>query len=99
MEKTKKCTKCGRVLPLSEFNKNKNQSDGHQCQCRDCTNEYWREYYRRKHGVTTKPTVVVKQDKPSLNPRLADFQPRELIEELRARNYKGKLYITREIIV
>jgi hypothetical protein len=31
------------------------------------------------------------------NPDLAPFTPRELIEELKAREYKGKLFIEREI--
>ena len=31
------------------------------------------------------------------NPELARFQPRELIEELKARGYSGKLTIIREI--
>lgn len=102
---TKKCSKCGRVLPLSDFNKNKRTADGYQCQCRDCSREYWTEYYerqkRKKGGVTVKaqPVVASSSGKPCPNPRLAEFQPRELIDELRARNYKGKLYITREIIV
>ena len=37
--KTKKCTKCRRELPLSEFTKNKSRSDGLQCWCKSCRNE------------------------------------------------------------
>lgn len=105
MEKTKKCAKCGRILPLSEFNKNKRTGDGYQYQCRDCAREYWNEYYERqkqkKTGVVVRaqPMTAISAGKPNPNPKLAEFQPRELIDELRARNYKGKLYITREIIV
>lgn len=35
-EKTKKCNKCGDVLPLSDFHKNNQMADGHLNQCPDC---------------------------------------------------------------
>lgn len=47
---TKKCTKCGRELPLSEFYKHQATSDGYNTQCKECCKE--RQHnptYRAKH--------------------------------------------------
>lgn len=38
---TKICSKCGRELPLSEFNKCKRQKDGLQYQCKECQKQYY----------------------------------------------------------
>lgn len=43
---TKKCSKCGRVLPLSAFHTEKSRKDGHQAYCSECMNEYQRNRYR-----------------------------------------------------
>lgn len=42
-------------------------------------------------------TKVFKETTGSTNSELAKFAPRELIEELKSRGYKGKLYVTRTI--
>ena len=39
-EKIKTCSECGRSLPLSEFNKNRNNKDGYQDRCRECFSKY-----------------------------------------------------------
>lgn len=44
---TKKCTKCGKEKPLSEFNKNKTTKDGHRFQCRECQKESGVLYRKR----------------------------------------------------
>lgn len=36
---TKTCSKCGRELPASEFNKNNQAKDGLQCRCKECQKE------------------------------------------------------------
>lgn len=41
----KRCGKCGRELPISEFNKNRNSRDGHSFRCRSCASEYNKARY------------------------------------------------------
>lgn len=45
MEIMKKCSGCGRLLPLSEFNKLRRSKDGHQPRCRQCFSEYNKKRY------------------------------------------------------
>lgn len=42
---SKYCTKCGRNLPLSEFNRDSGEKDGLQRTCRDCFSAYNRARY------------------------------------------------------
>ena len=50
--KTKKCTKCGRELPLDNFAKCSRNNDGLQYECKDCHNERTRDnYYKRKNNA------------------------------------------------
>lgn len=42
---TKRCSGCGRELPLSEFNKKRSNPDGLQERCRDCFSRYNRARY------------------------------------------------------
>lgn len=48
MEMLKKCFKCGRELPLSEFYKHSQMSDGHLNKCKDCTKKDVHKDYMRK---------------------------------------------------
>ena len=45
MEEKKKCIKCGRELPLDQFYKHKQMSDGHLNKCIECTKKYVHEWY------------------------------------------------------
>lgn len=82
---TKKCTRCGRVLPISEFNKRAKSPDGLQAYCRECKREIYQESHLSKEKLL------------SNNP-LSGYTPRELLEELKKRGYKwDKIYYTQEI--
>lgn len=81
---TKVCKVCGQELPLSEFRKSLLVPNG-IATCKKCVNE------------KIKKTKLFKGTTGPTNSELAKFTPRELIEELKSRGYKGKLYVTRTI--
>lgn len=51
----KKCFKCHREKPLSEYYKHKQTADGHLNKCKDCTKK---DVRRRYHDPETKPRIV-----------------------------------------
>ena len=44
--KTKRCPKCERFLPITEFNKSKSRKDGLQCYCKECIRAKVAQYYQ-----------------------------------------------------
>jgi len=83
---TKICRKCGKELSIDNFYKDRSAEDGLRCYCKACIKAYnaskKTDTERRRGGGGTKEVP---------NPALAKFKPRELIEELKARGYKGTL--------
>ena len=45
---TKKCTKCGRELPLTEFNWRDKTKGTRRADCKECHNNYMKQVYYRK---------------------------------------------------
>ncbi|MEH0632503.1 MULTISPECIES: endonuclease domain-containing protein [Streptomyces] len=63
-EVEKRCGRCGRVLPVTAFAKDRNRSDGLQVRCRECVAEYSATHYRRRREAMGKP-VREKVDVPA----------------------------------
>ena len=55
METTKKCSTCGRVLPVEEFHKNKRCKDGLMPFCKECHLKSTRSGGRRKKSESVSP--------------------------------------------
>ena len=49
MEKTKKCVHCGKIKPVTEFNKHQYSKDGLQSYCKECQHNY--KYGSNKNKV------------------------------------------------
>ena len=83
--KTKVCKKCGQELPLDQFYTSVNCKDGHVGTCKKCKSEH------DKLRNLLKKEAQAGIHKVFVNPDLAKFTPRQLIEELRGRGYTGEL--------
>lgn len=71
--KTKRCSKCGRVLPITQFHKDKSSKDGLQCWCKQCHKAKQAEYYQanREYNVEWRakhPTYDAERYDPQKNP-------------------------------
>ena len=78
-EPTKKCSKCGRELPLSEFCKDKTSKDRLSYWCKSCKREYDKiRYETHKSDVITRARkylkCVTKPSCPRVGGRGAQFE-------------------------
>ena len=74
---TKKCTKCGRELPLSEFGKDARSKDGLQCYCKECVNNRARQYHANRVANTLRLKGVIGGGE--------ERTPNQIMEEIKER--------------
>ena len=98
--KTKKCPKCGKVLPVTEFYTNIRNADGLQDKCKTCQKEWNKEYVKRKReqmkaseDKVERKEIVIEEKSHTMtkvysDSALASFTPRQLMTELKARGFK-----------
>ena len=73
--RTKFCVDCGQDKPETEFRLRRRDSDKRHSQCRDCYNEYMRQYRasaRRKEITEFARTVSSQRVRPNAIPALCD---------------------------
>lgn len=91
METTKKCSTCGRVLPVEEFHKNKRCKDGLMPFCKECHLKSARSEGRRKKTESVSPVSQPTQ------PRLQQKPTTDTSAEVKAIRALEKVYGCEEI--
>lgn len=82
--KTKKCSRCGRELPVTEFYIRSNAPDGLQSWCKECFRKAEKQQRKRESGG-------------ACSDDLKTYTARQLMEELAKRGYRGELEYVKKI--
>ena len=102
---TKVCARCGRELPVEEFNKHAKSKDGLQPYCKECQSVANKEYNairpRTKRNPLAKYTDadLINELKNRAKTFLLNPTPRDMMQALAALGYKGKLEITQTHVI
>lgn len=95
--KEKKCPKCGKTLPITDFYYNRTKKDGHSDYCKDCMKEMMKPINDKRKAERAakraeKTTVDVQEEvKVSTVPktdRIKYYSSSELVKELEDRGKK-----------
>lgn len=72
--KTKRCSKCGRILPLSEFDMRKRAKDGLRSECKQCHKAMQTQYYsKNKKKIAEHMAEYYAKNKEAIAQRQAEY--------------------------
>lgn len=102
---TKTCTKCGRTLPVSEYWQSRTSKDGLYCYCKECAKEIHKARYSKQRQEKMRKDMLLpfnindkaKNVSGGADNPLAGFTPRQLMQELYIRGYRGTLEFTTHV--
>lgn len=77
----KECCICHKVKSISQFNKNKRNSDGLQYQCRYCRKELWKDYCKDNKEIINQHKKRYYQKNPGLIRKKHDREKYKLNQE------------------
>ena len=72
---TKRCSKCGRILPLSDFYRDKQTKDGLSCWCKACIKAKKAQYYQEnKEAIAQKNAQYYQENKEAIAQKAAEYR-------------------------
>lgn len=86
---TKRCCKCGRTLPVSEFHRKTASKDGLQDMCRSCKQDYRKEQAAKEAGLTG-----LSPEFAGIADRVLHERAKSILNELRARGWQVECSIS-----
>lgn len=87
---TKVCAHCKQEKPVHEFGIKKTAKDGLNCYCKDCIRAFQKKTADKRRENNRRLMLL---EKEGVN-NLSNYTPRQLMEELARRGYKGVLKYT-----
>lgn len=95
METMKRCKDCGRELPIEMFKKTR--YGDRVSVCTECATRKLRENKEKKRMEMAMEARQQAQKDAEVKTALSQFTPRQLMEELARRGYKGELTFVQKI--
>jgi hypothetical protein len=90
MCENKKCSKCGQIKPLNEFNKNKTKKNGVSSLCKLCHSEYRKKHYLGNKDKVLKQVAEYNLKNPQLKTKINENKLFNRINKKAGRIYECK---------